>query len=249
MRLSGRIALITGGSSGIGAAIALAFAAEGCDVAIIHLGDEGQAETIVERIAATGRRGAQYNCDVSDSEAMAKTISAASAAFGPIDVLVTSAGTSADTPFDAIDPTEWDRMIAVHLRGTFLAVRGCYPTMRSRRWGRIITIASQQALKGSQNKAHYCAAKAGIIGFTKALALEGAPHGVLVNCIAPGPVETPLLQGLPKSWRARKLRELPLGRFGRAEEIAPTAVMLASDDGGFYVGQTLSPNGGDVMAP
>jgi 3-oxoacyl-[acyl-carrier protein] reductase len=119
--------------------------------------------------------------------------------------------------------------------------------MVERRWGRVINVASQLAYKGAPGLAHYCAAKAGIVGFTRALSYEGAPHNVMVNAIAPGPVETDLLMGLSDAWRAMKQAQLPVGRFGRVEEIAPTALLLASDAGAFYSGQTLSPNGGDVM--
>jgi len=119
--------------------------------------------------------------------------------------------------------------------------------MRRRRWGRIINIASQLAYRGAPGLVHYCAAKAGVVGMTRALAAELAPDGVLVNAIAPGLVDTRLNQGLSAEWKARKLAEIPLGRMGQPQDIAPTAVLLASSDGDFYVGQTLSPNGGDVF--
>jgi 3-oxoacyl-[acyl-carrier protein] reductase len=175
-------------------------------------------------------------------------VAGARKALGGIDILVNNAGHSAEKSFEDLSVKDWDRMIAVHLRGTFLASRACYGAMCKRGWGRIINIASQHALKGTLGKVHYCAANAGIIGLTKALAREGAPSGVLVNAVAPGPVETNLLGGLSDEWRAAKLAELPLGRFAGPEEIAPTAVMLASEGGAYYVGQTLSPNGGDIMA-
>jgi 3-oxoacyl-[acyl-carrier protein] reductase len=138
-------------------------------------------------------------------------------------------------------------MIGVHLRGTFLVTRLFFSGMVERGWGRIINISSQLAYKGAPGLAHYCAAKAGIVGFTRALSYEGAPHGVCVNSIAPGPIETALLAGLSDEWRVRKKAELPAGRFGTVDEIAPTALLLASDAGSYYIGQTLSPNGGDVM--
>ncbi|WP_159715097.1 SDR family NAD(P)-dependent oxidoreductase, partial [Geminicoccus flavidas] len=166
---------------------------------------------------------------------------------GQVDILVNCAGIGGDRAFTELSVAEWDRMIAVHLRGTFLVTHTFFPDMVRRGFGRVINIASQLAYKGAPGLAHYCAAKAGIVGFTRALAYEGAPHGVTVNGIAPGPVETDLLNGMSDSWRAMKQAQLPIGRFGQVGEIAPTALLLASDAGSFYVGQTLSPNGGDVM--
>ncbi len=247
MKLSGRTALVTGGSRGIGAAIAGAFAAEGADVALCHLDDDAAAEDVVGQIAAHGRRAFAAACDVSDEAAVAAFVDSAREALGTIHILVNNAGHSGEVAFDDLSVADWDRMIAVHLRGSFLATRACWPAMREAGWGRIINIASQHALKGTIGKAHYCAANAGLLGFTKGLAREGAPLGILVNAIAPGPVETDLLAGLSAAWRVAKQAELPLGRFGRPEEIAATAVLLAGEDGAYYVGQTLSPNGGDVM--
>ena len=128
-----------------------------------------------------------------------------------------------------------------------LVTHAFFGKMIERSYGRVINFASQLAYKGAPGLAHYCAAKAGIVGFTRALSYEGAPHGVMVNSIAPGPVETELLRGLSEEWRAMKKAQLPIGRFGTVDEIAPTVLMLASEAGAFYVGQTLSPNGGDVM--
>jgi 3-oxoacyl-[acyl-carrier protein] reductase len=247
-KLAGRRALVTGGSRGIGAAIALAFADQGCDVALCHLGDGERAAQVKRAIEDRGQRAFAAEADVAEEDRVSAMAAAAEDALGGIDIVVNNAGHSAAGPFEDISVADWDRMIAVHLRGTFLVSRACYGAMCERGWGRIINIASQHALKGTTGKAHYCAANAGIIGLTKALAREGAPRGVLVNAIAPGPVETDLLGGLTPEWRAAKLAELPLGRFATPEEIAPTAVMLAAAEGAYYVGQTLSPNGGDVMA-
>jgi 3-oxoacyl-[acyl-carrier protein] reductase len=246
-KLAGRIALITGGSRGIGAAIARAFAAEGAAVALLHLGDQANAQALVAEIEAAGCPALALECDVADPDAVAQAMGRVETAIGPVDTLVSCAGIVDETPFEAMTLAAWDRMIAVHLRGTFLMAHAVYPGMRARGFGRIINFASQVAYTGMQGLTHYCAAKAGIIGLTRALALEGAPHGVTVNAIAPGPTDTDILLGMSPEWRARKMAELPIGRFARPAEIAPTAVLLASDDGAFYVGQTLSPNGGDVM--
>jgi len=243
-KLAGRTALITGGSRGIGAAIARAFAAEGAALALLHLGDEANAAALVAEI---GGRARAWECDVADALAVPRATARAEAELGAVDILVSCAGIVDETPFEAMTPETWDRMIAVHLRGTFLMCHAVYPGMKERSFGRIINFASQVAYKGMKGLTHYCAAKAGIIGLTRALALEAAPHGVTVNAIAPGPTDTDILQGMSPDWRARKMAELPIGRFARPAEIAPTALLLASADGAFYIGQTLSPNGGDVM--
>jgi 3-oxoacyl-[acyl-carrier protein] reductase len=143
---------------------------------------------------------------------------------------------------------QWQQTIDVDLTGVFLMCRAVVPGMVGRGFGRVVNIASQLALKGGTSLSHYSAAKAGVIGLTKSLALEVAGNGVLVNAIAPGPIETPLVEGISADWKTAKQAELPLGRFGKPEEVAPTAVLLASSPGGdLYVGQTLGPNSGDVM--
>jgi len=245
--LSGHVALITGGSRGIGASIARAFASAGCDIAFCHIGDDVAAGKVARHLRGLGRKAFCASCDVADEEQVRHFVDEATGHLGPIDILVNNAGIGGQVPFEAITTALFDRMIAVHLRGTFLMTKTCYPAMKALGSGRIINIASQLAYKGGSGVVHYCAAKAGIIGFTRALAREAAAHGVLVNAIAPGPIETDLIGEMSDEWRSSKLRELPIGRFGVPDEIAPTAILLASSAGSFYVGQTLSPNGGDVM--
>jgi 3-oxoacyl-[acyl-carrier protein] reductase len=245
--LQGRTALVTGGSCGIGGAIAQLFAQSGAQVGICHLGDSRGASELIERLASSGPHVQATECDVADEESVSLLGDWAGQMLGPVDIVVNCAGIGGDASFQEISVPVWDRMIAVHLRGTFLVTRLFFAGMLNRRFGRVINISSQLAYKGAAGLAHYCAAKAGVVGFTRALAYEGAPYGVCVNAIAPGPVETSLLAGLTDAWRARKKAELPIGRFGSVDEIAPTAVLLASDAGSYYVGQTLSPNGGDVM--
>jgi 3-oxoacyl-[acyl-carrier protein] reductase len=167
---------------------------------------------------------------------------------GGIDVLVNSAGLLTESPLEDMSLAMWNETLTVDLTGVFLCCREVVGEMRQRKWGRIINIASQLAIKGGVGLTHYSAAKAGVVGFSKALALETAADNVLVNCIAPGPIETPLVEGISESWKAAKRAELPLRRFGTPAEVAPTAVLLASDPGGnLFVGQTLGPNSGDVM--
>ena len=245
--LRGRTAVITGGSSGIGAAIAKLFSEHGASVAICHYRDAARAGELVSAIKHVGGRALSTECDVSDAASVAEMAVAVRETFDHVDIVVNSAGIGGDSDFIDISVEEWDRMIGVHHRGTFLVTRAFFADMLQRGFGRVINISSQLAYKGAPGLAHYCAAKAGIVGFTRALAYEGAKHGVTVNSIAPGPVDTELLMGLSDDWRAMKQAQLPLGRFGQVDEIAPTALMLAADSGAFYLGQTLSPNGGDVM--
>lgn len=245
--LAGRKALVTGGSRGIGGAIVDIFCEYGAEVALCHYDDEHNARSRVENLRAQGRVVHSMECDVSDEAHVAQMAAWATKELGQVDIVVNCAGIGGDKPFSSITVADWDRMLGVHLKGTFLVTRQFFDAMLGRKYGRVINFSSQLAYKGAPGLAHYCAAKAGIVGFTRALSYEGAPHGVMVNAIAPGPVETDLLMGLSDDWRAMKMAQLPIRRFGKVEEIAPTALMLASDAGAFYAGQNLSPNGGDVM--
>jgi 3-oxoacyl-[acyl-carrier protein] reductase len=246
-KLEGRKAVITGASRGIGAAIARAFAAEGADIAFCHVDDEAGAEAVIADIRSLGARGFAWRCDIGDMQAAAAFHARAEAALGQIDILVNNAGVSEEALVEAITMASFDWMLNIHLKATFLLSQLAYLGMKARGFGRIINISSNLAYKGAPGLAHYSAAKAGVVGFTRAFAQEAAPHGVLVNAIAPGPIDTRLNDTLSPEWKAWKVGSLPLRRFGRPEEIAPSAVLLASSDGDFYVGQTLHPNGGDVM--
>ncbi len=245
--LAGRTALITGGSRGIGAAIVRAFAREGCDVAFCHDDDPTGAEALCAEVTALGRKAAAWQCDIGNVEACRTLFAQAEAALGTIDILVNNAGVSEEALVEVMTEAWFDRMLAVMLRAPFVLSQLAYVGMKARGFGRIINITSQLAYKGAPGLAHYSAAKGGLTGFTRAFSQEAAPHGVLVNAIAPGPIDTRLNDTLSPEWKAWKIGGLPLRRFGRPEEIAPTAVLLASAGGDFYVGQTLSPNGGDVM--
>lgn len=247
MTLSGQVALVTGGSRGIGRATALAFAAEGADIAFCHLGDDAQAERVAVEITALGRRAVHRSLDVADIVATQAFAAEATAALGQVDILFNNAGMNVRKPFEAYSEAEFDRIVDVHLKGMFFMAQAVYPAMAARGRGCIINVASQRALKGAVNSSVYSAAKGAIIGFTRALAWEAAPKGVRVNAIAPGPIDTDLTATMAPEDRQAFIDALPVHRFGRPEEIAATALLLAGPQGGFYVGACLSPNGGDVM--
>jgi len=247
MKLAGMIALMTGGSRGIGRATALAFAAEGADIAFCHLDDDAKAEQTANEIRALGRRAMHRSLDVVDIAAGRAFAHDVAAQFGPIDILFNNAGMNIRKKFEDYTEADYDRILDVHMKGMFFMAQAVYPAMLARGSGCIINIASQRGLKGAVNSAPYSAAKAAIIGFTRALAWEATPKGVRVNAIAPGPIDTDLTATMDPADRQAFIDALPVKRFGRPEEIAATALLLAGPDGGFYVGATLSPNGGDVM--
>lgn len=245
-KLAGKTALITGAASGIGAAIADSFAREGASVALADLNVDGCNEQA--SLLAGPRTHTTHAVDVADADMTKVLIHDVVDAHGQIDILVNSAGILTEIPLMELTVEQFDKMLAVNLRSVFLCSRWAAPHMVSRKAGRIINISSQLGLKGGVNLVHYTAAKAGVLGLTKAMARELVPHNVLVNAIAPGPVLTPLFGDLSDDWRQAKQSELPLGRFGVPSEIAPSALLLASSpDGDLYVGQTLGPNSGDVM--
>jgi 3-oxoacyl-[acyl-carrier protein] reductase len=246
-KLEGRVALVTGAASGIGQAIAIAFAREGANIVVADRSDVTQAAVVLAAIAEAGGEALFVQTDVSDEASVNQMAAAALAHFGRVDILVNNAGIFTESLLENMPIEDWDRVLGVNLRGTFLCSRALVGQMLERGDGRIINIASQLGQIGGTSVAHYVASKAGVIGLTKALAREVAHRGVLVNAIAPGPIETPLLESETEEWRSAKLAELPIRRFGSVDEVTPTAVLLASSDGSYYVGQTLGPNGGDVM--
>jgi len=246
-KLLDRVAIVTGGARGIGGAIATAFAAEGADVVIADVLGEDVATPVLESIANAGRRSLLVRTDVSDEQQVRAMVDQAYAEFGAVDILVNDAGIFGQFFFHELTVEEWDRVLGVNLRGVFLCTRFVLPRMLERGSGNVINVASQLGQIGGIEMVHYSASKAGVIGLTKALAREVSTKGIRVNAIAPGPILTDMMAQETEEWAARKLAELPIGRFGEADEIAPTAVFLASDDSSYYVGQTLCPNGGDVM--
>ena len=245
--LQGRVALITGAGQGLGRAIAAALAASG-------------AHTIVNDIAAdsaeacvAGLRGSDIHCeaaifDVADSRAVHDAVSGIVGRHGRLDIVVNNAGIGDFVEFDRITPEKWRRMLDVHLTGAFNCSHAVFPHMTERRSGAILNISSVAGKRGDFiGNAHYTAAKAGIIGLTRSLAMHAAPHGVRVNALAPGLVATDLTEGMSEAMRATTLARIPAGRLGRPEEIASVALFLVSDAASYIVGETVSVNGGSYM--
>lgn len=247
LSLAGRTALVTGASTGIGRAIALAFAQAGAKVIINHLGREGQAREAVQEIEALGARAWAVEADVSRASDVARMAEQIQRDCGLVDVLVNNAGIIQEKPFLETTEDDWDRMLSTDLKSVFLTSRAFLPAMVARKAGVIINIASDLAVLGRAQYAPYCAAKAGVIGLTRSLAREFAP-AIRVNAIAPGPVNTAMvsLEAMSPEWMSKEL-DIPQHRVAEPKEIAATALFLASDLSRFYCGQVLGPNGGSVM--
>ncbi len=239
-------AIVTGAGSGIGRAIALRLATDGYAVVVNDLSPESSAAVAGEIVAAGGVATA-ISGDVSSEADVTATAEKAAQRHGPVALLVNNAGIAHQALFENLEVADFDRMFAVHVRGTFLMTKAVLPGMLARGEGVIVNMASQLGQIGGVELVHYSSAKAAIIGMTKALAREVSSRGVRVNAVAPGPINTPLVMGLSQDWRDAKKAQLPLGRFGEPDEIAATVSFLASPSASLFVGQTLGPNSGDVM--
>ncbi|HYM97481.1 MAG TPA: 3-oxoacyl-ACP reductase family protein [Candidatus Sulfotelmatobacter sp.] len=246
-KLENKIAIVTGGGRGIGRAIAEAFVAEGADVAIADQSPESRTGDLLATLRKNGRRAIYVQTDVSKEPEVKSMVERVEKELGPVDILVNDAGIFSQVLLHEMSSEQWDRVINVNLKGVFLCTRYVLPQMLERKSGNIINVGSQLGQIGGHEMVHYSASKGGVLAFTKALAREVSTKGVRVNAIAPGPILTDMMKDETDEWRDKKLAEMPIGRFGQAHEVAPTAVFLASDDSTYYVGQTLGPNGGDVM--
>jgi 3-oxoacyl-[acyl-carrier protein] reductase len=239
-------AIVTGAASGIGLAVAERLATDGARVVLVDL-DGAKAEDASRRLRAAGLETAWAQADISDEQSVAAAVHLATETFGMVGLLVNNAGHVHHARFEDLGVADFDRMFAVHVRGTFLMTKAVLPGMLAAGEGIVINMASQLGQIGGIELSHYSAAKAAIIGLTKSLAREVSDRGVRVNAVAPGPINTPLVRALSPDWQAAKRAELPLGRFGEPEDVAGTVAFLASTDAAIYAGQTLGPNSGDVM--
>ena len=239
--------LITGASRGIGAATARLFAAHGYRVAVHYHKSQEQADALVAELTKNGADAFSVRADVADSAAVNQMVGEVLARFGHIDVLVNNAGISANGLITDVTDAEWDRMIAVNLSGAFYACRSVLPSMISRKSGSIVQVSSMWGEVGASCEAAYSAAKAGMIGLTKALAKEVAPSGIRVNCVTPGVIATEMNAHLSKADMAALCDETPCGRIGTPDEVAKTILFLSSDAASFVTGQILGVSGGMVI--
>jgi 3-oxoacyl-[acyl-carrier protein] reductase len=245
-RLEGRVAIITGGNTGIGRAVALAYADEGADVVVAWIAQEPEARSLAQEVERRGRRALAVRTDVTVEADVRALVAQARQAFGRVDILVSNAGIQKAQPLTETTVEDWDRMLAVHMRGAFLCCREVAPVMTAQGQGRIIIVTSQLAYVGRARYTAYSAAKGGLLTFMRALAQELAPHNILVNSVAPGLVDTGF-DPLPESAKRDHAASLPLERLGAPADLVGAFVFLASDDSRYFCGQTLHPNGGEIM--
>ncbi len=242
-----KTAIVTGGAGGIGSAIVSKLCAEGYSVAIAYNSSEEKALALSSALISAGNDAFPVHADVSDPAQAQALIDAARKLNGRIDLLVNNAGFSVRGCFDEISDAEWDRVIGVNLSGAFYCCRAAVPVMLRQKTGRIVNISSMWGQTGASCEVAYSAAKAGLIGLTKALAKELAPSGIRVNCVAPGAVETPMMAGFTSEELAALSEEIPLGKLGKPEQIAEAVAFLASDKASYITGQVLGVNGGMVI--
>jgi len=245
--LKGRVALVTGGSRGIGQAIAVSLADAGAAVAVNYLERAALADKVAEAIHHKGGRAIAVGADVSQAAAVKAMVSDVEQRLGPIDILVNNAGITRDNLSMRMGNEEWDQVIAVNLTAAFRLSRALMRGMMKKRWGRIVSITSVVGVTGNPGQSNYAAAKAGLVGMTKSIAAEVASRNITVNCVAPGFVVTPMTDALTEDQKKAVLQRITAGRFGSPDDIAAAVVYLASNEAGYVTGQTLHVNGGMAM--
>ena len=247
MDLTGKVALVTGASRGIGQAVAVELAKAGADVIVNYIGNEAVAQETVEKVEALGRKALKIKADVGNADEVQAMVDEAHAAFGHIDVLVNNAGITRDGLLIRMKDSDWDDVLNINLKGVYLVSKAVAKLMVKQRSGRIINMTSVSGVTGNVGQANYAAAKAGVIGFTKTCAKESAARGITVNAVAPGFIETAMTDVLPEKIKEGIAATVPLGRMGQPEEIAGVVTFLASDFARYITGQVLNVDGGMVM--
>jgi 3-oxoacyl-[acyl-carrier protein] reductase len=247
MKLEGQVALVTGGSRGIGRAIALALSGAGAFVVVNYQGNQTAAEASLDALAAQGGRGELCRFDISNEDQVDAAVKKIVDEHHKIDILVNNAGVTADNLLMRMKPSDWDLVIGTNLKGTIICTKVVSRCMIRQHYGRIINLSSVVGQAGNAGQSLYAASKAGIIGFTKAMAREVASRGVTVNAVAPGFIETDMTARLPVKMREESLRSIPLGRFGASEEVAEAVLFLAAPGAAYITGQVLGVNGGLYM--
>ena len=247
MQLKGRTALVTGASRGIGRAIALALAKEGADVAVNFVSSEGPAKQVVEQIQKMGRRALLAQADVADYPDTYRMAQDVLREFGRLDILVNNAGVNSDKTFVKMDHASWKRVVDINLGGVFNCTKVFVDQMLKQKYGRVVNITSVIGQIGNFGQANYAASKAGVAALTKSLAKELASKNITVNAVAPGFVETEMVDAIPEKVKQKLLDQIPMKRFGKSEEVARACVYLCSQDGDYITGAELSINGGLFM--
>ena len=247
MKLEGKKALVTGASRGIGRAIALALAAEGADIAVNYAGNQAAAEAVAAEIEAMGRKAIIIQADISSNEAATAMVEQVAKELGRVDILVNNAGITRDGLLMRMKEADWDAVLTTNLKGVFNCTKAAIKYMMKQKAGHIVNISSVVGVNGNAGQANYAAAKAGVIGFTKATAKELAARGITVNAVAPGFIQTDMTAVLNEKQVEAMQATIPLKRLGEPEDIAKAVVFLASDDANYITGQTLNVDGGMVM--
>ncbi len=245
--MQGKVALVTGGARGIGRAIALKLAGRGADIAILDAGRAELSEQTAGEIRALGVRALAIQCDITDYEQVVRAVSQVREQLGGVDILVNNAGITRDKLALRMSPEDFDAVLSVNLKGTFLMIKALYADFMKKRSGRIVNIASISGLMGNAGQANYSASKAGVVGLTKTIARELASRGVTCNAVAPGFIETPMTAGMNQDALEEACKSIPLRRMGKPEDVANVVAFLASDEAGYITGSVINVDGGFFM--